>query len=367
MGLRGAAPARTIASISAACETASDGDELLERVDAALRKAIPYDGASWFGTDPATLLSSSPARIEGIDSGHCDSFWRREFLVEDTNLFRDLQRNDEPVAALRLATDDRPVRSARYREFLAPQGYDDELRAVFTVGGNTWGITGLYREKSRPAFTTEECRLVASVAPIVASALRTHVAGTAPGQLAPAAPGLLMFDGDGCLVTTNAEASRWLSELDHGGLPLDLGYPPSIVSLVARARAVFEGHEPGPARLRLRSGTGQWLVAHASCMGNRSDDMVTVVIEPAKSSDIAPIIVEAYGLSPREREVVRALARGMTSADIATELYLSPHTVRDYVKSVFEKVGVSSRGELVARLFADHYSEPLHASAVHVE
>ncbi|HWD46022.1 MAG TPA: LuxR family transcriptional regulator, partial [Actinomycetota bacterium] len=38
---------------------------------------------------------------------------------------------------------------------------------------------------------------------------------------------------------------------------------------------------------------------------------------------------------------------------------LSAHTVRDHVKAVFAKVGVSSRGELVARLFADHY-EPVH-------
>jgi DNA-binding CsgD family transcriptional regulator len=41
--------------------------------------------------------------------------------------------------------------------------------------------------------------------------------------------------------------------------------------------------------------------------------------------------------------------------------------VRDYVKTVFEKLGVSSRGELVARLFAEHYADPLHASMVHAD
>jgi DNA-binding NarL/FixJ family response regulator len=92
------------------------------------------------------------------------------------------------------------------------------------------------------------------------------------------------------------------------------------------------------------------------------DGLVAVVVEPAKGSEIAPIVIEAYALSPRERDVVRALARGLSNAEIAAELFLSQHTVRDYVKSVFEKVGVSSRGELVFKLFAEHYSEALHAA-----
>ena len=62
-----------------------------------------------------------------------------------------------------------------------------------------------------------------------------------------------------------------------------------------------------------------------------------------------------------------AIARGGSTAEIAAELFLSPHTVRDYVKTVFEKFGVSSRGELVARLFGEHYADRLHDTMVHVE
>jgi DNA-binding CsgD family transcriptional regulator len=92
-----------------------------------------------------------------------------------------------------------------------------------------------------------------------------------------------------------------------------------------------------------------------------------VVVEPAKGSEIAPIIIEAYGLSPRERDVVKGLARGASTPELAAELFLSPHTVRDYIKTVFEKVGVSSRGELVAKLFAEHYADPLHERIVHLD
>jgi hypothetical protein len=121
MTARGAAQKATV-EVERACATATNADEVFEKVDDVLRTAIGYDGASWFGTDPATLLSTTPARIDNIEAGHCDTFWQREFLVEDANLFRDLHRTGCSAATLRGATDDRPVRSARYREFLAPQG-----------------------------------------------------------------------------------------------------------------------------------------------------------------------------------------------------------------------------------------------------
>ena len=89
-------------------------------------------------------------------------------------------------------------------------------------------------------------------------------------------------------------------------------------------------------------------------------DQLALIIEPAKAADVAPLIVEAYGFSHRELEVTRLIARGFKTSQIAAELFLSPHTVRDHVKAVFEKVEVSSRGELVAKVFADHYAPVPH-------
>lgn len=70
--------------------------------------------------------------------------------------------------------------------------------------------------------------------------------------------------------------------------------------------------------------------------------------------------MEAYEITQRELQVIRAIARGLGTGEIAAQLFLSPHTVRDHVKPVFEKVGVSSRGELVAKVFADHYAQIHH-------
>ena len=52
-------------------------------------------------------------------------------------------------------------------------------------------------------------------------------------------------------------------------------------------------------------------------------------------------------LSKRENEVVRYLARGLTNREIAERMDLSQHTIKNYLFRVFDKLGVSSRVELL--------------------
>src|SRR5206468_988737 len=80
-------------------------------------------------------------------------YWQREATVEDALLYRDLARAAVPAASLYAVTDDRPARSARYREFLAPQQYGDELRGVMKTGGSVWGCVDLFRAQGRAPFT----------------------------------------------------------------------------------------------------------------------------------------------------------------------------------------------------------------------
>ncbi|MDQ3897956.1 MAG: LuxR C-terminal-related transcriptional regulator [Actinomycetota bacterium] len=371
---------RVAERIERACTRALAGEEPFAALSHEVDKVVPFDGSMWFGVDPSTVLAVAPARFEALDEGYCQTFWDGEFNQPDVALYRDLARLPTPAAGLRQVTSDRPLLSSRYRRFVTPQGYDDELRVAFRSGDNTWAVAALYRRKGRRRFSDDEVALMAGLSGVVGAAFRTRVATGNVASPVCAAPGLLLFDGSNVLVSANVEADGWLEDIfgmpSDGmdgwrevlpGASSDLRSAIPILPLLARARAVAAGLDEGPARLRLRDRKGRWLTFHASCLrGGPADGAVTVVVEPAKSTDVAPIIIEAYGLSPRERDVVRAIARGLSTPDIAAELFLSGHTVRYYIKSVFEKVGVSTRGELVAKLFADHYSDPMHATAVHV-
>jgi predicted ATPase/DNA-binding CsgD family transcriptional regulator len=60
------------------------------------------------------------------------------------------------------------------------------------------------------------------------------------------------------------------------------------------------------------------------------------------------------GLSPRQAEVLRLVARGLTNSQIADELFISPHTVKRHLDSIYRKVGVTSR--VAAARFASEHS-----------
>lgn len=301
-------------------------------------------------------------RIENVEAGHCETFWERECRVEDALLYRDLARTEAGAGTLLEATDGHPARSSRYREYLAPQGYGDELRATCRVGGSTWGVLDLYRERSRAPFTDVEVDIIRRVAPALALALRGFSSEARISHGAADGPGTALFDEAGTIISLDEHAERLFVELagkDWASRPIPMS---AVHASLARASAVFAGTDRGPATARIRSQSGRWLVVHASRL--RGPDgrpgPTALTIEPAKSAQIAPIIVEAYSLTPREQEITRGVARGLSNHEIAAELFLSPHTVRDHLKAIFAKVAVSSRGELVAKLFAEHYGPALH-------
>jgi DNA-binding CsgD family transcriptional regulator len=76
-----------------------------------------------------------------------------------------------------------------------------------------------------------------------------------------------------------------------------------------------------------------------------------VVIAPAAPREEGTSgVAERFGLSPREQEILRRVARGDATKAIAAALGLSTYTVQEYVGRACRKAGVRTRRELVARL-----------------
>ncbi|MUN38423.1 helix-turn-helix transcriptional regulator [Actinomadura litoris] len=354
------------AGLTAGLDRAASAEDLFRGTSARLRRTVPFDSAVWTATDPETGLVTAPMLVEGLGGrDRCADYWESEILEENVVPFRDLARAAVPAAGLRAATGDLPGRSARFRRLLEGQGVHDELRAVLRAGGRPWAVVSLFRSAGG-AFAPDEVDVVAGLSGPLAARLRrlARPAGPEPLPDAPG-PGLVLFDPSGEATSINAEAREHLARVPEGpSVPSALGVrlPIWVIGTALQARAIARGRDRGGARVRVRTAEGSWLVCHASALTgvDGRPGPVALVIEPAAASDLVVIVAEAYELTPRELEITGHVARGLSTGEIAERLFISPHTVRDHLKTVFEKTGVSSRGELVARLFAEHYWPRAH-------
>ncbi|GAA4477211.1 LuxR C-terminal-related transcriptional regulator [Rhodococcus olei] len=355
------------AALDALSRAGLSWEEFAETALGVLRRAVPFDGACFGTVDPATLMLTSSVKADMENPVEAE-FAHHEYVEDDVSLFRDLAMRKVGVSILHEETGGDPRRSSRFRDLFEPKlGVGYELRAVMRSGGQTWGALAFYRGSGRSGFSPAEADFLDGLSDTLAAGIRTGlVAGaacrrdqapTGPVEVADEdeGPVVLAFDRDNevCLATPAAE--QRIADLG-GDVWGEL--PPPVLGIVAAARALEAGRTGSVPRMRVRSRSGEWLTVRASPLSRRTERgaQVAVTIEKAGTTEVLPLVVAAFGLTPRERDVLEGVLQGVTTAEIAKALHLSPYTVQDHLKVVFEKAGVRSRRELVAKVYFDHYA-----------
>lgn len=353
------AAGRELDALERIADAGPSAQELLASASERIGRVVPSDGSFLAATDPETTLSIGAGVVNDLPADQCRPTWDYEFLVPDFLKFTDIARSGRRVADIHDATGGRPERSPRFREYSVASDFTAEVRLAFTVGEAAWGIGQLNRAGDGARFDDDEKDWLERAAAIVGRGLRRAMLAQPTASPVVRDAGVVVLDEKGGVVSVTREAAGWLDELDpalamrDGAVPL----PFHTSGLAAQMRAAHARGEPS-IRARMRTLRGVWLLLHGSVL--EGTDQMALVIEPAKAGDVAPLIIEAYELTKREVDVTRAIARGLGTNEIGADLHLSPHTVRDHIKAIFEKVGVSSRGELVHKMFAEHYAPPSH-------
>jgi DNA-binding NarL/FixJ family response regulator len=113
------------------------------------------------------------------------------------------------------------------------------------------------------------------------------------------------------------------------------------------------------ARVLLISGAGRISATAARAAGaagfvtkDRSATEIVEAIRRVGSGDDvfqAPVAAGGQRLTVREREVLERVAAGLTNAEIAADLKLSPNTVKEHASSMFRKLGARNRADAVQR------------------
>ena len=346
------------------CHAGLDSRTLRVETIKRLRKVIPIDVSFFATADPATLLFTGVVVDEILERAQAQ-FLENEFFQDDVNKFAWLARNAPAVGGLVQATQRELESSPRYREILAPLALGDELRAALITGGACWGFMCLHRDRSSPPFIVGEAAFLARLTPHLAEGLRKALLISGTTRPAPPdEPGLLLLAEDLSLAAITPTAERWLTEVAAADWPRTQHALPYAVSAAAARLQALERHsdvQPDLVpKVRLRTASGHWLVLHASRLsGPSAGGQIAVIIEAARPAEVAPLIVQAYDLTKRESEIMQSVLRGLSTGEISATYQISSNTVQDHLKSIFEKVGVRSRRELVGQLFAQQYQPRL--------
>jgi DNA-binding CsgD family transcriptional regulator len=327
---------------------------------AAISRAIPHHGIlCWYTLDPASLLITSHYH-EGMDAFPAD-WLAEEYYGSDVHRLVDVVGSEPGMSTLHEVTGGDPARSARWHRNLTVGGDQELIAGLRDRSGEVWGAIGLYREPGRPLFDDTDKRFLRAVIPLLAEGTRRALlVGEATDPETPDAPGLLVLTDSWDIDSATPGVERWLSQLPDGDWPSGR-LPSAVLSVAARALRAADHPCPPPevaiARAHTRSGT--WVILHGSVLGGRDRRGIAVIVEPAHPARINPLLMSAYGLSQRERDVTRLVLQGNSTAQIADTLVLSAHTIQQHLKNIFAKTGVRSRRDLTAKIFYTHYEPRL--------
>lgn len=306
---------------------------------------VGTDLCCWATIDPETLVISTMTSGDSrIPAEYEPRLAEAEYTANEPHTFATLALRKTATAKLTDLPDRDRHRSVRINNVWRPLGVDQELRVMFLADGSCWGGAGLVRAGSD--FSDRETDFLAAVAPAIADATRLAVRSEAGGSIPGDHPAIVVIGPGGELRALTAAGQEWRDRLDQ--------IAPGRFMVMMQVMAVGARSALSSSfRARLRDADGQWATLEASKLLGGDEDQIAVTIEPASGDQLLGLLLVAYGLTAREREICNEVIAGHSTADIASRLYISSNTVQDHLKSVFSKVGVRSRGELVARLRPD--------------
>jgi DNA-binding CsgD family transcriptional regulator len=149
---------------------------------------------------------------------------------------------------------------------------------------------------------------------------------------------IIAFSLEGLAETVVARGKpAWAAQLwgaaeflrETAGAPLPAAWRPDYGRSVAAARA----------SLAEQAFSAHWAAGRTLPLDQVLADQEPVPLSPPSSTPPA----SPAGLTPREMDVLRLLAQGLTSAQIAEQLVISLVTVNSHVRSIYNKLGVTSR------------------------
>lgn len=326
--------------VRAACYAGLDSTSLRRRVTTIVVDAFDADASTFVEIDAGTSVPRNSV-LHGYTDAFCDQIIREAYLRSPVLEFgRRAARGERAARVTELPID---LRDDPYLATIRDHGYADDAQAMLAAGGRPLGFLALVRRRN-PRFDDDEISTLEALRPHLAAAMR----GAALRAERDADPGrdtaMLVLDAAGRVEVANAAADVLLRTPAAPGVWEGM-HAVATVLRTAVASAALDAAVP--ALGILVDGRRYTLRAERGIGGDGAPRTI-VFLEPPQRTD-AGAAFGRLGLSPREVEVAGAMVRGESTMEIAAATGLSPNTVKTHARSIFEKLGIGSRRELVRR------------------
>lgn len=346
-------------SVKRSCYAGLDSVSLREQVAARIAGAVRFDAHAFGTADPETGL------LTHLVSSHMPMAMARayaEYLYPVVSATHIINCAREGRTVVRAGEESQEVQAEQ-----RAHGFRYGTHVFLASRGLVWGKWCLLRQDAPADALRREHALLRRLVPhltwgLQQAALIEEAVAAPEGDARTA--GVVVFDWRGRVLLRTGSVGPMLADLADIGVVDPDAIPLSVRTTAERARTVAAGTaaaEPAAAHMRAHGRSGRWYTIEA-CIAEpnaQGESSTVVTVRAAGAHERAEMLMGLYGLSPREREVIAAISRGETTAQIAAELGLSPHTVKEHLDRACEKIGVHGRKALVARLFFDAYRPQL--------
>jgi DNA-binding CsgD family transcriptional regulator len=344
--------------------------QLASRIAAVLQEAIGWDGFRLFGLDQKTMLVNSLLAASENDAEARLEWLREVYLALPTRYaelpelarfgvhsvaFQEDQLTCWGYTPQHLSHVSPAEHYRHYHETRSPVG--GTILSIFRHQDRPVAAMQAYRRDPKRQYRRTDVQFVQLMGKTIGSALAAAVErDVALAMSAPRpsdASGILLLDQHDRVQFATPASEAWLEVLG----PRDRHLPTAIWSALAAFRQL--GSCPAVA---LSAQTSRGLV-RVEVSASGSDGGRAVVLAP-DAPPAGPRIPASWGLTRREGDIVEHLAQGKTNASIAEALFVSEHTVEWHLRSVFEKLGVQNRQEVLSALFRHSFLPTIEQTAL---
>ena len=331
-----------------------------------LRFILPFDAAMYIHLEKTGLLAGVFATAPGFEDGalfHDQTFCMKDPVFDFGNRATGMQRRE--TVCIDLLQPDR-TGEAGFHDALRTAGVRDYIS--FAISENGEGIR-IFRREDSPRFTEEDIAVCKELSPALKRMMPRHreyekrrsenYLFSVTHKMLPF--GMLLYDEQYHLLRYNTLGISRVSEITG-----EQNFREMIDSFTKTVKKQVEGMVHDHQEMCHQTIDNKYIcevILHGE-MDDNEDYLSYIVVNLYGTAwfrdyltDSVETVLKQYGLTARETEIASAVVQGLSNKEIAEKLYISNNTVKEHFKNIFRKMQVSSRGDMLLKIFINKEGE----------